>query len=344
MNTISKKKKSFPVGDKLREYLSEYGRDYQLPLSYSDLLRFDTSFPLLDKDHNDTLWETPVYDPYCVESINEGLTKVYSLLKTGGEVSVMDHLKVDRVDYCTFGNSNPFRVRIVNQFNDNYDYFYVKKADASRIYGLELEHLLSPNRISYLVSEATLIEEHIAGIPGDDFIRRYLNREDLSRVRMAKEFVKFNERCFVRLLGDMRSYNFVVAITPDFEEEQYRIRAIDFDQQSYEGTRTLYLPQFFKENFLIVKLCMDLLNFETVKQYRYEERTLIARRYKSAHARTKVLLEAMHADEISTEEKTTQLKQQLAEFHKNNRFLGCHSMGEIVAFNIEASLSIIGAI
>ena len=27
----------------------------------------------------------------------------------------------------------------------------LKKADASRVYGLELEHILSPNKINYLV-------------------------------------------------------------------------------------------------------------------------------------------------------------------------------------------------
>ncbi len=57
-----------------------------------------------------------------------------------------------------------------------------------------------------------------------------------------------DERCFIRLLGDMRSYNFVVIITPDFEDAQIRIRAMDFDQQSYNGRKNYYLPQFFKEN------------------------------------------------------------------------------------------------
>ena len=58
--------------------------------------------------------------------------------------------------------------------------------------------------------------------------------------------MKFNERCFIRLLGDMRSYNFVFVLTPDFEGWQVRIRAMDFDQQSYSGRRSFYLPQFFK--------------------------------------------------------------------------------------------------
>ena len=91
---------------------------------------------------------------------------------------------------------------------------YVKKTDASRIYGLELGTILSPYNLNFLVYKDTLIEEHIAGIPGDVFIKEYL--EELSapeKSQIAKEFVKFNERCLVRLLGDMRSYNYV--ITPD---------------------------------------------------------------------------------------------------------------------------------
>ena len=37
----------------------------------------------------------------------------------------------------------------------------------------------------------TLVEEHIAGVPGDAFIRDYLHRPDFNGVRLAKEFVKF---------------------------------------------------------------------------------------------------------------------------------------------------------
>ena len=58
----------------------------------------------------------------------------------------------------------------------------------------------------------------------------------------------------------MRSYNFVLAITPDIEDYQYRIRCIDFDQQSYEGRKNLYLPQFFKENNSFVELTLKYLD------------------------------------------------------------------------------------
>ena len=85
------------------------------------------------------------------------------------------------------------RIRVVNQFNDNHDYFYIKKADASRVYGLELEELLSPNAINFLIWKDTLIEEHIIGVPGDQFIQEYLPRNNINEVRLAKEFIKFNE-------------------------------------------------------------------------------------------------------------------------------------------------------
>jgi len=101
--------------------------------------------------------------------------KLYAILKTEGDSTFTKHLDVCKDRLLFFANSNPFRIRIVNKFNDNYDHYYIKQADASRIYGLELEHLLSPNRITYLTHNNTLVEEHIPGIPGDVFIINYLD-------------------------------------------------------------------------------------------------------------------------------------------------------------------------
>ena len=106
------------------------------------------------------------------------------------------------------------------------------------------------------------------------------------------------------MLGDMRSYNFVVDITPDIEDVQYRIRAIDFDQQSYEGRRNLYLPQFFKENQALVELSARVLNNDSIKQYQAEERTMIAFRMASTRRRILDLLSIMSRDLISKPEKT----------------------------------------
>ncbi|MCB9045760.1 MAG: hypothetical protein H6550_06445 [Chitinophagales bacterium] len=331
---ISKKKHSYPVNDQLANYLLHNARSIDLPIRYEELTQFDSGMSVINKKGEDTLWISALYNPNDMNRIHEGLKAMYSILRTEGYTPVHKHLHVERIDYCTFGNSNPFRIKIVNNLNDNYDYFYIKRADASRIYGLELEHILSPSRINYFVDDNTLLEEHIAGVPGDVFIDQYIANDDFNKVRIAKELVKFNERSFVRLLGDMRSYNYVFDITPDFEEVQFRIRAIDFDQQSYEGKKNLYLPQFFKENYALVKLVQDHLTLENIEQYQKEERVLIARRSKSAHIRLNALLMVMENDIISLPEKVTQLAEELAEHYDDDGFRECASMGAIVRRSI----------
>jgi len=335
----SRKKYFYPIIDPLRDYLVKYNREVKLPVQYSDLLRFNFHTPLLNKDGTDTLWQTVYYDESEMKDLFPSLTYIYALLHTDGDIQVMEHLSVARIDYCTFGNSKPFRIRIINRFNDNYDHFYIKVADASRVYGLELEHILSPNRISYISNGNTLIEEHIPGLPGDIFIEHRLHTTKFNQIRICKEFVKFNERCFVRLLGDMRSYNFVVDITPDIEGNQYRIRAIDFDQQSYEGRRKFYLPHFFKENNVLVNLGMKYINETTMKQYQEEERSLVSHRMKMASRRLNHVLEVMRIQEISPKEKVIQLVAELSEHHKTSVFDNCDTMGEILTEHLNLLLT-----
>ncbi|WKV13780.1 hypothetical protein [Marivirga harenae] len=334
MALISKKKKIFPVSDHLMKYLKNHGRQLDIPIKYDDLTRANNAIPLYDSEDKDTLWETLFFPQDDMKHIYYGLKNIYAILKADGDLSVMEHLYVDRVDACTYGNTYPFRVRIVNKINDNFDYFYIKKADASRIYGLELEHLLSPNRMSYIVNGATLIEEHIPGIPGDQFIKNYMDDAKLNKIRLAKEFVKFTERCFVRLLGDMHSSNFVIDITPDFEEIHYRIKSIDFDQQSYEGRKAVYMPQYFKQNNPIIELGLELMTPATVKQYQKEERSLIVNRMKASDHNLKELMRAMKKDKLTTPENLKNLKAELAEHYKHQEFNNCKSMGEVVAVSL----------
>ena len=332
----TRRKPTFPIGEGLRGYLRTYKRERNLPVTYERLRGFTEVIPLTDAEGKPTLWDTVIYDRNEMRALNEALKEVYALLKVDGDMSVVQHLYADRVDFCTFGNSTPFRIRIVNAYNDNQDYFYIKKADASRVYGLELEHLLSPNRLNFLTQGTTLVEEHIPGIPGDIFITNWLNRQDLSPVRVAKELVKFNERCFVRLLGDMRSYNFVVVVTPDFEDVQLRVRAMDFDQQSYNGRRNFYRPQFFKENAALALFCAKHLRLETASQYLREEQTLILHRAELAATRLGLLIGEMEHDTISTPEKVRALRESLAEHYGRDEYLACQSMGALVRENLES--------
>lgn len=321
---ISRKKLVYPLRDSFRRYLRKFGRELHLPLDYSQLMDYDQSIPLIDKNGKDTLWETVIYREHATENIHAGLKRIYSLLKAGGNLKVQEHLFIERIDYCSFGNTHPFRIRIVNRFNDVYDYFYVKVADASRVYGLELEHLLSPNQLNFLVDGAgTLIEEHIAGIPGDVFSAQYMQRPEYNPKRIAKDFVKFNERCLVRLLGDMRAYNFVFVITPDFDDYQFRIRPIDFDQQFYEGNIRVYQPQFFKENYPFVELALRHFNPQVIAQYQQEERAQIVQHMRSERMRLAGLRDALRRDEITTPEKFQELRSGLAAHYEDVGFERC---------------------
>ncbi len=332
---ISRRKTAYPVGPALGGYLESHSRSLDVPAIYRDLARFSESVPYESPDGTPTLWQTVIYPPGEMAELRPKLAQIYVALKMGGRARAAQHLDVERIDFGEFGNSRPFRIRIVNRFNDNFDHYYVKVADASRIYGLELEDILSPNRVNFLVKDDTLIEEHIAGVPGDIFISDYLGRGDLNRVRIAKEFVKFNERCFARLLGDMRPVNYVVDVTPDFEEVVYRVRPTDFDQQCYEGHFKIYLPQFFKGNFPVVELVTQHLNRETIEQYQREERTLIARRYGAGRRRLESLFEVMAAEPSAPPEHLHTLRSELAEYHGHAAFARCASMGELVRAHVQ---------
>ncbi|MBM4373463.1 MAG: hypothetical protein FJ095_00140 [Deltaproteobacteria bacterium] len=330
MALISRKKRPYPMSERLRGFLERHGRMKPLPVSFELLGRYSEAVTLYDKRGRDTLWQTVLYPQGLREEIGQALVETYATLKVSGRMRLMEHLVTDRVDLCTWGNTAPFRVRILNKINENFDYFYVKRADASRIYGLELEHLLSPNRIEFQCDGNTLVEEHIAGIPGDDFIAKWLDGQHLSEIRLAKEFVKFNVRCFVRLLGDMHAGNWVVDITPDFDETHYRIRAIDFDQQSHEGRLRVYLPQFYRQNNAIVFIGMRCMTKETYEQYRQEELTLIASRAAAEKDRLADLLDVMSGDELGTRANVASLASELAEHYDDGSFHDCQSMGDLV--------------
>jgi hypothetical protein len=331
----TERKPAVPIGPRLRTYLAREGRDVPLPVTYASLRGFSQAVPLLERDGTDTLWETVAYRQEDMPALSEGLLRTYALLRGEGSMTVFRHVFVDRIDYCAFGNSRPFRVRIVNAYNENHDYFYVKVGDASRIAGLELEHLLSPNRMHYLTEGDTLVEEHVTGIPGDRFAERWLEGAGHHPVRLAKELVKFEERCLVRLLGDMRAYNFVVAVTPDFDATSIRVRAMDFDQQSYNGRLAFYLPGSFRENRPYVAHCARHINAATAAQYRREEQSLIHRRHLAAPDRLRDLLEALRELPLSTPDRVASLAEGLAEHHGDPAFRGARDMPDLVGISLE---------
>ena len=330
------KKPSYPINNSLLDYLERFDRISKVTIFYDYLLRFSGSINVYDKNDQDTLWIRVYYNEFERKEIDLTLMKIYSLLHSDGNLGIIKFLNVDSIDYCTFGNSKPFRIKVRNILNDNYTHFYIKKADASRVYGLELEHILSPDKINFLVYKDTLIEEHIMGIAGDVFIKTLLaDCTEMEKSQIAKEFVKFNERCMIRLLGDMRSYNYVIIPIHDFDQVVYKIRAIDFDQQCFEGNFKVYRPQFFKENYPMVKLVKEKLQHSSVEQYKDEERAVLAKRIHSAENRIKRLLKIMGSDAISTDEHLNQLKLELYRYTNDLNFKKAKSMGNVMSAAFE---------
>ena len=169
------------------------------------------------------------------------------------------------------------------------------------------------------------------GIPGDVFMETLLiNCSEVEKSQMAKELVKFNERCMIRLLGDMRAYNYVIVPIHDFDQVVYKIRPIDFDQQCYEGNLKVYRPQFFKENYPMVKLVKDKLENSSIEQYKNEERAALAKRIYSAESRIKKLLQIMGNDVIAPDPHVEKLKLELYRLTHDINFKRATSMGNVL--------------
>ena len=305
-------KETYPVSPALQKYLQQYKRDIPLPVTYKELLHYRYTDSIKDEDGRHTHWENVVYEASLFKQLQKKLSTTYALLK---KINA-ENIEVKTIDFCEFANSMPFRIVVENTGTGEADIFYVKSADASRVYGLELEHLLSPNPTNFLYHQNTLIEEHIEGIPGDIFLKEAEMATGDERKLIAEEFVRFNERCFVRLLGDMRSYNFVVVKN----ENTIHIRAIDFDQQCYEGKLNLYLPQFYKENYSYVQMALSVFGSTAIEEIRKDEREKLTTEMKQSGKRLNGLLEVMAPEEISENYKVLVLRKELDEYFKTSHF------------------------
>ena len=329
------RKPSFPINAPLRSYLARCRRELEIPVTYARLENFQESLPLADANGRDTLWETVLYSPNEMEALKVDLKYVYALLKVHGDLSVMDHLYIDRDRLLQLRQlaAVPDPDRQQHQREPR----LLLRQEGRRLARLrpgagapavaQPAQLRHPRRRRWSRSTSPACRATSSSA-------NWLDNREIKPVRIAKELVKFNERCFIRLLGDMRSYNFVFVLTPDFEGWQVRIRAMDFDQQSYHGRRTFYLPQFFKENLSLVQFCTSLLDITTSRQYQREERTLLLQRADASQQRLDLLLDAMSGDVIAPEANVITLREGLAEHFGADSYLKCESMAAIVRENL----------
>lgn len=316
-------KEVYAVSNRLQQYLQQFEKDVPLTVSYNELLHYEYSNAIKDENGKHTHWERVVYHDPVLSKLKEKLPALYTQLKneTG--------IQIESIDFCEFANSMPFRINIINTKNNTKDFFYIKSADASRIYGLELEQLLTSNHINFLYHHNTLVEEHIDGIPGDIFLESANVLTTMEKELLAAAFIQFNENCFARLLGDMRSYNFVV-LKNNNPENPFTIKAIDFDQQCYEGRLNLYLPQFYKENYGYVKMATTIFSNEAIEHIRSIERKRLAAMITKNQFRLDALLDVMSQEEISENYKVLTLSKELDQYHQTETFNRHKTMGLLV--------------
>jgi hypothetical protein len=75
--------------------------------------------------------------PKATNAIRNDLLKGHQLLVRNNHITC--DLSAQSVRYCCFGNLKPLPIQEVNQMNGNQGYFNLERAEASRIYSLELE-------------------------------------------------------------------------------------------------------------------------------------------------------------------------------------------------------------
>lgn len=321
------RKDKVSVGDALGEYLQRHGCSSGCALRYAHLLDYSHTDSLCDAAGKHTHWERVTYHPRTEASLHRELINAYCSLAPLSDSFDRPSLHVSAIDFCEYANSMPFRITLSDgkAFSD---LIYVKEADASRIYGLELERLLSDAGLSFVWQADTLVERQISGRFGDEYLLDADHFNVGQKRSAALAFVAFNAACFARLLGDMRSYNFVYNEAPS---GSIRFRAIDFDQQCHEGFLQLYFPHFYAENRLLVDWVANLLSPEETEQ---EEQQMIEAMRSSAERhrrRLADLLQILSGETLSERYKLLQLRNALAQYHGDRSFEQCHSMGELLS-------------
>ena len=93
---ISKKKPSFKVSIDFKKYFDKYNRIQQIPIEYSDLLRYVGSTQVTDNNDLDTLWQRVYFNESERNEIEDNLNKIIDLSvnakKEGSELIVFPEL------------------------------------------------------------------------------------------------------------------------------------------------------------------------------------------------------------------------------------------------------------
>jgi len=263
----------------LFKYLTQHHKASSLP-SYHDM-RECVDYER-EVDEEDPGLEELFVVPESRDEFHQAVRQVASHL-WGGEAhppELFQNLSVVSVHEYTYADHKPLRIEVMLPGAVTHT-FYAKPFNERRLYGLELEHLLSPYKYDYSVSGEAIFEDHIMGTDAKDFMEAYRGYP-YRNPDFAEEMLRLDFRTRAFLLGDMHDQNYIISQVESGDERAFVARPIDFDKlfliRDLEGAGVISTKDRESVTELLGKgRCESVIGFERERMKRrfYENKARI---------------------------------------------------------------------
>jgi hypothetical protein len=214
------------IENRVAEYLKKYSNFANLP-EYTELRDGLEPKERIEMNHSDNSVITQLEIPYSLLKEKTNLVRSIASKLWGGNEKIeriFSEMEIDSIEEISYADTKPLKVTV--EFSGRLErVFYAKPFDERRLFGLELENLLSPYKYTYSVGDGAIYEDEIHGIEAME-----IDGETENDKNYLEEVVGLDYRCYVMLLGDMHDQNYIVSKNKAGEDLRYIVRPIDFDK------------------------------------------------------------------------------------------------------------------
>lgn len=310
------------------EYLSRHYRISSLPA-------YDDFRDLLERpDSHGPNERVQLIIPAQARARTNSLSRQVSAFLWGREVNQeqLRALEVRTAELIPYADNEPVRVEVASDVLEPRA-FYAKPFGEQRMFGLELEHLVS-RPYNFVVSGSGIFEEEVPGIEGVT-MEKADERLDEAYVR---ECARFEARCQALLFGDMHEYNWLVEQRrrPDSSEVRYEIRTIDPDKL-FELDELKYVV-FSRERR---QEMIGVIGEDAYEAEAAFERKRMRNSFLDNRERVDEVLRLVGNSEIcNAVVKRYDLAQKLAIYHRNEDFYNAENAGELLERHLHEELEL----
>ncbi len=319
------------------EYLGNYCRFTNLP-SYKEIREgLISSRRKVFLEHSDESYITPLIIPEEIIDEKSSIIKRVASHLWGGNDKVeklFKELEIKSIEEMSYADTKPLRIRL--NFSDKLEeVFYAKKFDERRLFGLELENLLSQYKYNYSASGGGIYEEEIKGVEAIEIA------ENTRKERIyLEELVKLDYRSFVMLLGDMHNQNYLISRIDYKNDKEYCARPIDFDKLFEVGE----LRNGFVLSLNQRKTAISKMGWERYRSIINLEREKMRKRYLENSARIISLLNIISSSD-SCNIRTENIRNSLIRYYSSEKallpdFSKARNMGHLLGIHIRAQLNL----